>query len=157
MIYSKYLTPRAYQGLMRLGDVLLPGTAQMPRFSDTDCINHVDEILIATAAKDRADLLFILRVFSVLPIGWLRGILHYASKVSSAPIFPACVMKAPIGVLARGRDGWKAQWRLLDLGLRGVVFSLYYSGLNNGLSQTPNVHQQMGYQLVCQPLDADKP
>lgn len=153
MVYSKYLTPRAYQGLLRLGDVLLPGTAQMPRFSSTHCIGHVDEILRATPDKDREDLVLVLRLFSVLPTGLMVCLLRYASKVSSAPIVPTPLVSGLHSV----RTWWKTQWRLLDLGLRGVVFSVYYSGLNNGLSQTPNVHRQMDYQLVCQPERCDLP
>ncbi|WP_298773006.1 hypothetical protein [uncultured Shewanella sp.] len=153
MFYSKYLTPRAYQGLLRLGDVLLPGTAHMPRFSTTHCIGHVDEILRATADKDREDLVLVLRLFSVLPTGLVGFLLQYASKVSSAPI----VTTSSISLVHSIQAWWKTQWRLLDLGLRGVVFSVYYSGLNNGLSQTPNVHRQMDYQLICQPEHCDKP
>ncbi|WP_299011345.1 hypothetical protein [uncultured Shewanella sp.] len=152
MVYSKYLTPRAYQGLLRLGDVLLPGTAHMPRFSSTHSSEHVDEVLRATADKDREDLVLVLSLFSVLPIGLVGFLLRYASKVSSAPIVPTPLVSG----LHSMRTWWKTQWRLLDLGLRGVVFSVYYSGLNNGLSQTPNVHRQMDYQLACLPERAEQ-
>ncbi|MCL1127215.1 hypothetical protein [Shewanella surugensis] len=147
MMSSQYLTPRAYQGLTRLGDFLLPGTAQMPRFSETHCIEHVDSILSTTPKTDRDDLIRVLILVSILPSWVINRLLSWSGKAS--------------GGLAASQANKVTLWittqlRLFDLGLRGVVFSLYYSGLNDDLTHTPRVYHAMDFQLHCQPLDTDK-
>lgn len=156
MMSSQYLPPRAYQGLSRLGDFLLPGTAHMPAFSTTHCLEHVDEMLSSTSKRDRDDLIKILTVFSVLPHWAMGRLLRLSGKASSeVASYPrANVGMRPINQLTLW---FTTQLRLLDLGLRGVVFSLYYSGLNDALTHTPSVHNAMDFQLHCQPLDANKP
>jgi hypothetical protein len=54
---------------------------------------------------------------------------------------------------------WGAPLRLLNVSLRGVVYSLYYSNYQREPAQTNPVHGVIGYQVSCPPLatDASRP
>jgi len=130
---SDYLSQRALNGLSRLGDLLIPGGYGMPSFSQTGCIAHVDVILAATDPADVRDLKRLLTCLSFSPDVLLRGLLKVLDKSESVPDF--------LGALLR----------LLNVGLKGVIFSLYYSDLQGDFVNAPSVHEAIGYSVQCEP------
>ncbi len=135
---SRYLNSRALTGLSRLGDVMLPGGEGMPRFSATGCLEHLDTLLQASHPDDVRDLGRLLWLVSLAPSVMLRGLLRLLDRAEQLP--------AP---LAGGL-------RLLNVGLKGVILSLYYSGLTgtyytDSQKKANAVHAAMGYELVCTP------
>ncbi|MFQ5420283.1 MAG: hypothetical protein ACE5EY_07965, partial [Anaerolineae bacterium] len=64
---SKYFSPRALAGLNRIGDVLLPGTDELPSFSEFGGIEYVDQLVAYAPADDVTTLGTVLAVLSWLP------------------------------------------------------------------------------------------
>jgi hypothetical protein len=100
---SQFLGPRELSALERIGDLMLPGDSEFPSFSQTGCIAFVDDLLRSMDPKDRDDLKTLLRALSILPFPLLRAVLKLC------------------------RTCWTPTLRLVELGLKGLVLSLYYS------------------------------
>lgn len=108
--HSKILSPRALRTFNRIGDLLLPRDGEMPGFSELGCLEHVDGVVAFAPQEDIRTLNALLVVLSFAPDFVLRGLLKL---VALAP-----KLGGPQGTLLRQ----------LDVGLRSVVVTLYYSG-----------------------------
>ena len=106
---SKYFSKRAIRGLNRIGDILIPGNERMPAFSNYSCIDHVDDLVHYAPQDDIKDLGMVLTFFSFLPHALMKWI----------------VLKMSQGTMYNGSIG--TLLRQLNMGIRGLVFSLYYS------------------------------
>lgn len=100
---SQFLRPRELSALERIGDLMLPGDSEFPSFSQTGCIAFIDDLLRFMDPKDRDDLKTLLKVLSFLPSPLLRVFLKIC------------------------QTRWTPTLRMVELGLRGLVLSLYYS------------------------------
>ena len=133
---SIYLTTRELHALNKVGDIVIPGGAGLPAFSQTGCISHVDVLMAATPAQDLKDFKLLLKLFSVLPDRFIRGLLMLIERNDRFP--------EPIGGLIR----------MLGIGINGVVFSLYYSNKTSAAYTGPTVHQALDYQVYCEADEA---
>jgi acyl-CoA reductase-like NAD-dependent aldehyde dehydrogenase len=138
MKISKYFNQAQLLGLQKAGDVILPGTQRSPRFSATGCIDHVDRMAAYLNADD---------------LGGLRGllsILRYAPTASIRLLMTACRANARFpGFLG-------SALRTIDIGLRGLVTSLYYSNLTGAGYRGEKVFDVLGWnaKLVMSHEDA---
>lgn len=97
--------------LNRLGNVICPENGEFPRFSDLDCVHHAHIVLDELPEQDLADLKMLLFVLWFLPTPFMRIFLNIVEAMKDKD--------GEIGTLMR----------MLNFGLRGVCFSLYYSGM----------------------------
>ena len=106
---STYLSKGAIKGLTRIGDILIPGNDEFPSFSSFMCMDHIDGLVSYAPIDDINDLGMVLGILSILPksiLVWLVKMMANAHK-----------NQGPLGTLLRQ----------LNMGVRGIVFSLYYS------------------------------
>ena len=108
----QHLSRTEFAGLLRVGDVLIPGDQAFPSFSASKCGAHADRMLMYMTESDRRGLKILLRVFRFAPRFAVRGILYLTE---SHGVFPQ-----PIA----------AALRLTGLGAKGLVMTLYYSDLD---------------------------
>ena len=109
---SKILSARAIDGLEKIGDVLIPGSAELPCFTGASVTRHIDRALTMLQRDDQEGLKLVLPIFSYLPRFVTRAIFNF---------------------LGRQRDAEHAlapAFRLLDIGLIGLIYSLYYSRMD---------------------------
>ncbi|GMV93786.1 MAG: hypothetical protein AMXMBFR82_35640 [Candidatus Hydrogenedentota bacterium] len=132
---SEFLNRRALRALERMGDLVVPRVGKLPSFTDLGCIEHVDSVLAYAPPEDSASLRTLLNVLYFAPSFVLRFLLRAMANPDRYPEFLA------------------ANFRLIDMGVRGVVLSLYYSGKTGTgyTGQTP--HELMGYDVTRVPLD----
>ncbi len=100
---SQFLGPRELAALERIGDLMLPGDVEFPPFSQTGCIAFVDDLLRFMGTKDRDDLRTLLKMLSFVPTPLVRAFLGLC------------------------QTRWTPTLRMIELGLKGLVMSLYYS------------------------------
>lgn len=108
--------------LNRLGNVICPRNEDFPAFSDLDCVHHAHIVLDELPEQDCSDLKLLLFVLWFMPSPFMRIFLNIVEKLKD--------MDGEIGTLMR----------MLNFGLRGVAFSLYYSGMTGPkavVSKTP--------------------
>lgn len=126
---SRYLNAVQLLAVEKIGDVMLPGTETMPRFSKVGCIAEVDRVLETAPDSDRNDLKVLLTILGYLPMPLLRGFLGLLEKSVDWAFMP--------GIL-----------RMIRLALRGIVFSLYYGN--------PQVHERMQFKVGVYTADLKK-
>ena len=122
MIESKHFGALGLKGLEKIGDIVVPGDGVLPSFSTSGAVRNVDRMADYMHPADRDPLAILLPVLGVLPKFLLRAIVAVAVRHRRLPM--------PLSMPAR----------LLDVGLRGFVCTLYYSDVSNG-----NVHEAIGW------------
>lgn len=127
------LTPRQRRAWEKVGDVLVPGGQGLPAFSASGVSRHLEACLECSPPEDRRDLLVLVTLLAWLPAPLLRLLLSVNAALRSLP----------------GAAG--APFRLLELGLRGVVFTVYYAGLDDG----GRVHETIDCHIHCEPMTGE--
>jgi aldehyde dehydrogenase (NAD+) len=110
---ASLLTPAQLKTLNRIGDLMIPGDAELPSFSASRCAEHADRMIAHMYDADRDGIRMLLGVFRFLPSLAVRGILRLCDHEARFP--------DPIGSVLR----------MVGIGVKGVVMTLYYSGLDD--------------------------
>ena len=76
------LTPKQLRGLLRLGDVVIPGDEDMPSFSGSGAADGIDRMLPYMYESDRSSLLLLLDACARLPRPAIRGIVALAASAA---------------------------------------------------------------------------
>lgn len=128
------LTPAQRTGLLRLGDVIIPGDGELPSFSQSGVADHADRMLDWMYEADRSALLLLLTTVSKMPRPAIKALVLSTEHGDSAP-----------EPLAGGL-------RMASLGVKGVILSLYYSGVDAG----GRVRAVLGYDVGV-PVHREEP
>ena len=136
---SRHLGPRQLRALEAIGDVLVPGDADLPSFSRLGCVAHVDRRLDFMPDDDLRGLQGVLSAASFLPRFLVAGLLHWLE----AGLWPP--------------GPWAPPLRVVRLGLRGIVFSLYYSGGSGPSYDGPGPLDVLSYRVGVAVEDAGRP
>ena len=134
---SRYLNARQRRGLDRLGDALLPGDAEFPSFSRLGCGEHVDKLLAEMPDRDRGDVQTLLTVCGALPAPLVR------------------LLVATIEGSDRVPTALGATLRFAKMGVRGLVLTLYYSGLKGSHYAGRTPLEILGYEVGVYTADVD--
>lgn len=108
------LTPAQRTGLLRLGDVVIPGDGVLPSFSQAGVVDEVDRMLDWMYESDRAAIRMLLTAFATMPAPAIRAVVLATEKGDKVP--------EPLG----------GGLRMASIGIKGLVLSLYYSGVDAG-------------------------
>ncbi len=112
-----------------MGNILLPKTQDFPSFSETGCIEHIDDILAFAPKDDISGLNSLLVIFSFLPGGTLKWIIKKMGKSHSE--------SGSLSVI----------FRQLDFGLKGIIYTCYYSGKTGKNFTGRNPHKIIGFEF----------
>lgn len=126
---SNYLSKSAIKGLTRIGNILIPGDDTFPSFVDYGCMDHIDDLMAYAPADDVKDLNMVLGILAFFPrfvLVWL------VKKMANAH---------------RSQGGMSTLLRQLNMGIRGVVFSLYYSEKPGGDFKGQQPTEMIGFTL----------
>lgn len=106
---------RAVTGIMKLGRIYCPKSSEFPGYAEVADKKQFDRLVEQVPSDDFSALNLVLAIFSFLPefiLRWLAGVMERAMDNPS--------------------DGLVASsLRQLNLGIRGLVYSTYYSELTN--------------------------
>lgn len=118
------LTPKATRGMEKAGDLLVPGTEGLPSFSQSGLIREADRMLAYLPGGDRKKLVDLAELFAWLPSWAIAALFWLAGHASRFP--------DPVGSLLRQ----------LDLGVKGFLYTLYYSD--------PAIRKRLGWDTHIQ-------
>ena len=79
------LTPAQLKTLNRIGDLMIPGDAELPSFSASRCAEQADRMLAHMYDADRDGIRMLLGAFRFLPSLAVRGILRLCDHEASFP------------------------------------------------------------------------
>ena len=134
---SRYLNARQQRGLDRLGDAVLPGDEEFPSFSRLGCGEHVDKLLAEMPERDRGDVLTLLTATGILPGPLVRSLVALFENSDRVPT----VLGATL--------------RFAKMGVRGLVLTLYYSGLKGSHYGGRTPLEILGYEVGVYTADVD--
>jgi len=125
---SATLSAAQRRGLDKLGNILIPGDEALPSFTDSGCAAHADRMLEHMYDDDRAAVTTVLTLCSVLPQSVVRWLFALTEHHARTPATIASLL------------------RMANLGIKGVVVTLYYADVGEGhvfeaLGWDPVVHQ----------------
>tara|TARA_R110000868_G_scaffold159516_7_gene388404 strand:+ start:1140 stop:3083 length:1944 start_codon:yes stop_codon:yes gene_type:complete len=124
---SRFFSARQIKGVLRLGDAVIPGDKQLPPFSDTEFVHHIDRMLEYMEVEDREGLGLLMNVFSITPIWKIRLLIKCCDLHKILP------------------STFGTPFRLLNLGLKGIIFTLYYSGLEDKEGHGARILKTIGW------------
>jgi len=125
---SKYMSKRQIKGLIKTGDSIIPGDGKnFPAFSETDFHYEIDRMLDFMTEDDRQGALMLLGIFSFLPKFLITALLLFTEK---SHLFPN-IVAAPL--------------RMINIGIRGMIFTLYYSKIDDQKGQGQKIMDAMNY------------
>jgi hypothetical protein len=113
---SQLLSTRQFEGLLKAGDILIPGDDALPSFSASGCAGEIDRMLPYMSESDRRGLTALLGIIRFLPRILVRWILALTEKHRSFP------------------DAVGGPLRMINIGVKGAVMTLYYSDVGEGTS-----------------------
>jgi len=99
----------ATKGLLRLGDIVIPGDSDLPSFSAAGGIKHVNSYIVNAPAEDISSLNMVLVILAIMPGFILRWLVHKMDN--------AATNNGPLGTT----------FRQLNIGIKGLVYSCYYN------------------------------
>ncbi|MBY0516336.1 MAG: aldehyde dehydrogenase family protein [Bacteriovoracaceae bacterium] len=124
------MTPLAIRGLKKAGDILIPGDDKFPRFSQTDLYVALPRMMDDMYKDDREGFILLTSAFGLMPSFMIRLILWVSSLDHLFPKFIASIL------------------RQIYIGVRGVIFTLYYSGIDQqGILDHLGFHSQINTKL----------
>jgi hypothetical protein len=126
---SEYFNKAAIRGINKIGDILIPGSDDFPSFSKYGCIEHVDDLLNYAMEDDVKSLNMVLTILGLLPNFMLKALIKWMANAHKN--------NGPIGDLLRQ----------LNMGLRGIVFALYYSDKGGANYVGPVPTEMIGFDL----------
>ena len=107
---SKLVSKAAVRGIVRLGNILIPGDGdQMPSYEEYGGYEHIDDLLEHAPPSDIGDLGLLLSILSIMPKFVLVWLVNNMAASHS-----------------KGNGLWVLM-RQLDMGIRGIVLSTYYT------------------------------
>lgn len=115
------LDPRQTVALNRVGDVMIPGDGEFPRFSTLNCMSQFARISDHMPEADLKDLKLLLSILSYFPKFLIAALFHFLELAPRVP--------GPLG----------GPLRLIRIGMRGLVMTLYYGD--------PRVLKIVGYDV----------
>jgi hypothetical protein len=136
---SRHLDRRQLRALEVIGDVLVPGDEDLPSFSRLGCVAHVDRLLDFMPDDDLRGLQGVLSAASVLPRFLVAALLRWLE----AGLWPP--------------GPWAPPLRVVRLGLRGIVLSLYYSGGAGPWYDGPGPLDVLSYRVGVAVEDVSRP
>lgn len=131
--WSKHFNAIQLRSLERIGELFLPAHDGLPGFAETGALEHVDVVLDEVHPDDRMALGLFLYVLRFTPLFLVEKFIGMMDQHHRYP-------EPLAGVL-----------RLLSLALKGIVMSLYYSGLTGAFARTQNPLDLLGFAPHCEP------
>lgn len=111
------------KGVEKLGKVVIPNDSDFPAFSDINAEKYLNRMVDYMYEDDRSAILVILKLFAIMPlfkIKWTMSLIESGAK-----------WKGMIG----------APFRMLQIALKGLIFTVYYSDV----TEDQIIHSKIGY------------
>lgn len=128
---SKLYSAGQIRVIERIGDIMIPKADDFPSFSELGAVHAIDRVMAPAHPQDIKDLGLLLTVLRFVPDFLIKIIINVAVNAhkSDSVISPLL--------------------RQLDIGLRGIVFSLYYANLKSDSYTGKTPFDVMGFELNC--------
>ena len=118
------------KGILKAGDVIIPGSHDFPKFSSTKFIQHFSRMSLYMNKDDIEGLKLLTTLMALMPKSFIRIMLWCASHHQFVP-----------GLLG-------VTLRQINLGIRGIIFTMYYSGLDEKNEKQKSILELLNYETT---------
>lgn len=128
---ANFFSTRATKGLLKVGEIYCPKNGDFPSFSEAAGTPYLNSLAANVPEDDFSSLNLVLAIFSFLPKGILNWIIEACTNAQNNPsdgIIPSTL-------------------RQLNIGLRGLCYSIYYSEFTNPNYKGKKPLEVIDYQL----------
>lgn len=125
---SQYLNKTQLKALTKIGDIIIPGDKATPRFSQTDFLVHIDRMIKYIPSDDRSGLKLLLTLLNFTPKVLIRLLLILTDYNQKLPT----LLGIPL--------------RLIQIGIKGLIFTLYYSNLEDKEKSSERIYQAIEWE-----------
>ena len=115
------------RGLKKAGDIVLPGGDGFPKFSETNLLEHFGRISNYMTPQDRQGFKLLTALMGLMPSFMIHLMLIMVSHHDSVPSFLGAI------------------FRQVNMGVKGVLFTMYYSGLDETNQERSKIFKLMNY------------
>lgn len=129
MIISKYLNSRQVKGLIKVSAIILPGDHDLPALNQSGFHSHIDRILDHMYEEDRNGIRSLLSCFAFLPSIAIALLIKVSEKNKKLPWILGSI------------------FRQINIGIKGPLFTLYYSGIDCPSGQGEKIYQVLNYSV----------
>ncbi|MCM0607250.1 MAG: hypothetical protein KA715_14265 [Xanthomonadaceae bacterium] len=126
---SKYFGAIALSGVNKVGQAYCPGDDEFPSFKNLGVVEFVDRVAEEIPEGDRGGLGIIFTLFGLMPQFLVTSIFKFLEWSWKKDVAQNLIT------------------RQIRLGLRGIAFSLYYSGLKGSQYQGKTPVELIGFSL----------
>lgn len=124
---TRFLNSIQVCGLKKLGDVVIPGDNELPKFSQTHLFLHADRMLKYINTDDRSGLQLLLFIFAFTPSFLIKFIIMLTELKDKVPTSFAIPL------------------RMISTGLKGIIFTLYYAKLEDSNNLGDKIMETLDY------------
>ena len=124
---SKYLSETGIKGLIKTGSIIVPGDDIFPSFSKTSFHKQIDRMLDYMEEEDRDGVCLLMSIFYYTPSFLISALLKLTDHNQKFPN----LIGAPL--------------RLILIGVKGMIFTLYYSNLEDPNEYGQKIHDLIGW------------
>jgi len=117
------LDDKHLKGMFKLAAVVLPGESKLTDFKSVHPEQHINGMIDYMYPDDRGAILVLLKIFAIVPKFFIRGLMNMVE---------AC---------AKWEGSAGAVFRMLQIALKGLIFTLYYADF----TEDKNIHAAVGY------------
>ncbi|RLA63556.1 MAG: hypothetical protein DRQ88_01690 [Epsilonproteobacteria bacterium] len=125
---STYLNQRELKGFLKLADVMIPGEGDLPSFSSTNFVNFIDLVLEEVNDTDLGDLKFLFGLLAIMPNFLIHWSMLFVENFQIGP------------------DFLKGNLAKIEIGLKGIIYSLYYSRLPDHNADGDKIFKVLGWE-----------
>lgn len=113
----------------RIGDIMIPKADDFPSFSELGAVHAIDRVMAPANPQDIKDLGLLLSILSFMPNFVIKFIINLAVNAHASTSFASPLL------------------RQLDIGLRGIIYSLYYANMKSDSFSGKTPFDVMEYEL----------
>lgn len=128
---ANFFSTRATKGLLKVGEIYCPKNGEFPSFKESAGTAYLNNLVANVPEDDFNSLSLVLAIFSFLPNGILKWIINAATNAQNNP---------SDGIIS-------STLRQLNIGLRGLCYSIYYSEFTNPNYKGKKPLEVMEYKL----------
>lgn len=134
---SKLYNAGQIRVIERIGDIMIPKADDFPSFSELGAVHAIDRVMEPAHPDDIKDLGMLLTLLRFMPDALIKLIITLAVNAHKSNSFISPLL------------------RQLDIGLRGIVFSLYYANLKSDSYTGKTPFDVMEFELNCPVIEDD--
>jgi|GEM_PF-4216647 len=125
---TKLLNKKAFQGLVKIGEIIIPGQAGFLSYSESNKAQHVDRMIKHLNEDDKKGIILLLSLLGFIPSFFLKIFIKLIFNYKKYPKIISPLIN------------------MIMLGLKGLVMTTYYSAFEFENSDEDEIYKKLEWE-----------